>query len=856
MLSDGSDLLQRDSRVPGAASSTMIYGSTSPVPRGSSPAAPAPQQASEEERTTKRIRVCLVLSLLCAIICGVLLIAMPSIVTAVVKESIEIKSPASPIFNFWLDPSSHGVATFRKFYLFNVTNPLETALLGEAPNVVVRGPFAYREVWRKDRRSVRWYMNGTIGYKYEYRMFFAPEQSIDAVTGEQLSEDEVITLPNGPLRGTMYRVGRLPSVVVEASSVFNGTVRGFPNITQHLVCMLLHLLVNGTVLGPKGIYVQRPAREVIWGYVDPIWDELHTLLGLFDYNASKVFQSQWNGSAVVPSPYTYRSGQMCPLWQTPAACNRSGNMVTLEVSGRSGADEVVTPMLPEDQAASDADADIQRQLPDFMQRPGALLDGETSAGEIVRYAGQLQGQWWWGPERDGMTGGAQPIPSVPLAPVRNIPPFRGWDREDGDVDAAGKKSKPSPPQLAALTSNKEKAVSAKTAKPVVSSAEATLLQSFLQSVIPSSAISNDRLNDNNNNNNNDNLYVGAEEGAQETTAASSASPPVPEAACHRQYGTDGTRFPLPVTKSSSLNVFNDLTGRTLPFSYIADSAAGDGLATLRFSMDAAKGMSNSSINRFCFHQRFHGLLNLSQFVFGDGVVSKGWYLDSCVLDDSCVDPLWKPSGRATDAMMPHAMDHEDGFTGPALRLNITLSIAGDASRQRYSFQDYMAKSLSDPLGSSGTAFRERYDTYVDVLPVTGNTLKGSAVGLVSLAMGPSAVRGCNHMANWSGLDNYTKLVNMTPGQFLRTTNFTYRMPQTLLPFLQMERSAVIGGQILATLKSKLALITAAYATLGTCCGLGAVGAIVCGVLLRRRGKSTGTDGYDAAHDFEEATARD
>ena len=638
----------------------------------------------------------------------------PALIASTVRSMIRITSPQSPIFEFWLNPDRHGVTTRRSFYLYNITNPLAIAATGEAPNIVVRGPFVYREVWTKDRASVRWYLNGTLGYRYQYHMFFEPALSIDAVTGRPLSEQEAITVANGPLRGTVYRVGRLPEVIVNDPIL---------NITRPIVCDLLDALVNDVVLGPKGAFTQRTARELLWGYTDPIWNELHKPLSWFNYNASTYFQAQWNGSVVVPSPYTFRSGQMCPLWQDPRQCNNTGAHITLEVSGRTDAEGRV--LLPEDRAAIAEQNAWNALLPEWMRRPELLAP--ESVADTTRYAGQLDGQWWWGPMQPGMTGGDGAKPDGGLPPVAAAPRQRHQQQQQARARAQAR-----PP-------------------------------------------------------------------APEKTGPGG----VPDAACRRQFGTDGTRFAAPVTSASTLHIFNDLMGRTFAFAFWQKSRVRDGIETLRFAMDAVRGMRDSPLNRHCFQQRFYGLANVSQYVFGDGVVSKAMYLDSCVTsgDAGCVDEQMTNTSSNDPAGA-----NDDGFTGRRLLFNVTFSTRFGGAR--YSLDEYMVRTTGGDTRSA--AFRLAHETYADVLGLTGTTLSARARGQISLALGPIAVRGCN------------------------LSKFSDRIPRTLIPYLRLDRSADVGGAVFAKLEASLALITVAYALLGSMLAIGVIGALVSLVWLRRR----------------------
>lgn len=692
--------------------------------------------------------------------------AGPAIVQDVVREMLSLTSPYSLIFDFWLDPDAHGVHTYRKLYLYNITNPYEIALNGSQPNIVQIGPFVYKEVWKKDLDSIRWYVNGTVGYRYKYFMYYQPELSIDEVTGRQLTEDDSfnVTILNGPMRGTLYRVGRLPEVVVHVDKKLN--------ITRQAVCVLLDILLNNTILGPKGVFVQRTPKEIFFGYIDPIWNELHKPLAAFDYNASTYFQAQWNGSAVAPSPYTYRSGMMCPLWQSPYQCNNTGSDITLTISGATDYKLLDSDV---EQRAKEANWTNNQHLPRWMQRD--LLSPHHSQGDITTWAGQLQGQWWWGPPRDGINAGDEPLPDA-LTPAHQVP---------GEKDD---------------THHLEES-----------------RDGFVQQQLQQQE-----------------MIVEDEQEQQSPSQSSSSSPlPFDSAACRRQYGTDGTRFTLPIKDDSILQIFSDFMGRTFPFTYTREATYTppdnaqykfSPIKTKRFVMNYEHGLAATTINRHCYQMRMDGLINVSQFVFGDGLVSKAGYLDSCVTntdDMVCVDAEMSSDDNNNNASQggftPQALQ-DDGFCGRVIPFNNTFSKTFEESKdssKRYSYDDFLKKFILENGESivgnprKSQQFRDHYETFAEVLPVTGTTLNAKASGLISMVLGPIFVRGC---------DDYL-------------SNFTRNMPRSLIPYMRLDRTATVGGAVLNRLEKALTLMDAAYALCGVAIGVGVVG-LVCLYLREKR----------------------
>ena len=330
------------------------------------PKPPGPKQPR------RRAMVCMLsLGLVMVLSTVSLLVLYDTIVHAVVRQVTAISSPSSMLFEAWLNPNAAGVPIYRKYTFFNITNPVEVALGTEVPNFVLVGPYVYLEDRVKDRDSVQWFEeNQTVGYKYSTHYHFQPSMSIDTTTGEQLdAKTDIINTINMPLFGIAYRLAKLPPIVRQFGEF---------NFSKNLCCYVLDWAISSgyygpTTLGPTGIFVNRSVDEILWGYVDPIWDMVHPVLKMLSYDASTVFMSEFNGTQPAPSPYTYRSGQRCPLWPNISLCNGSASGYTIEGSGTAG-----------------------------------TKDATSAAGNISTWAGQ-RSLWWMGPPVDGVNAGEGPI---------------------------------------------------------------------------------------------------------------------------------------------------------------------------------------------------------------------------------------------------------------------------------------------------------------------------------------------------------------------------------------------------------------------------------------------------------------
>ena len=79
--------------------------------------------------------------------------------------------PDSAGFKVWSKPP---VTLKRKYYLFDVRNPIEVAR-GERPYLVERGPYVYNEVW--ERRGVEFLGDQIVTYKPVVTLTFDPASS-------------------------------------------------------------------------------------------------------------------------------------------------------------------------------------------------------------------------------------------------------------------------------------------------------------------------------------------------------------------------------------------------------------------------------------------------------------------------------------------------------------------------------------------------------------------------------------------------------------------------------------------------------------------------------------------------------
>ena len=156
---------------------------------------------------------------------GVILTMAPS----TLKESAQLKKPSEKGFDAFAD-TRHKDATplyyDYTFYHLNNAEAIATAAdsaEAPAPDVTPKGPYVYREYCQ--RHDVKFYDDDNeVEYRELCYKVFQPELSKDAVTGEQLSESDVITIPytafygavssnGGSANPSVFLIGALRSVM-------------------------------------------------------------------------------------------------------------------------------------------------------------------------------------------------------------------------------------------------------------------------------------------------------------------------------------------------------------------------------------------------------------------------------------------------------------------------------------------------------------------------------------------------------------------------------------------------------------------------------------------------------------------
>lgn len=78
----------------------------------------------------------------------------------------------SDTLNYWKEPPAK---IYRKFYIFNVTNPIDVASRGKRPILTECGPYVYREEVIKT--NVKFLTGNQISYQPKSTLYFEPSLS-------------------------------------------------------------------------------------------------------------------------------------------------------------------------------------------------------------------------------------------------------------------------------------------------------------------------------------------------------------------------------------------------------------------------------------------------------------------------------------------------------------------------------------------------------------------------------------------------------------------------------------------------------------------------------------------------------
>lgn len=92
-----------------------------------------------------------------------------------------IVQPYSKAFEFWVNPPAK---IYRKYYLFDVRNPLEVEKGLDKPFLIERGPYVYSEKWEK--RNIKFFETDYVSYTPVVTLHFEESLSVG-------SENDTIT---------------------------------------------------------------------------------------------------------------------------------------------------------------------------------------------------------------------------------------------------------------------------------------------------------------------------------------------------------------------------------------------------------------------------------------------------------------------------------------------------------------------------------------------------------------------------------------------------------------------------------------------------------------------------------------
>ena len=322
---------------------------------------------AKRRRSRGRIAMCLGVACVLLLILGVTVLAAGGpIIRHFVRTQLPLDDPTKLVFKVWADSAYDGISVKRYIYVYSVTNVDAIFATHAKPDLMRKGPYVFRERQWAPYEDIYYAPDGTVGFKYHDTLTFLPEESVDA-NGNQLSLSDEIVAINLPFFALMHRLKMYPE-------------KGF----RTLSCLVIDGLL--TQLGPKGVFVQRNVSDLLFGYVDPIFQEFHNLGKDLKnpYLIPTRFRFMWNGSLAAPSPIDYGLGQRCPVWDDQSECNQTAVNSSRVWSGAGWGKP--NPIDPEATSAEIEDNDREGY---------GVPHGIGLLGSHAHWAGNSE-MWWWG----------------------------------------------------------------------------------------------------------------------------------------------------------------------------------------------------------------------------------------------------------------------------------------------------------------------------------------------------------------------------------------------------------------------------------------------------------------------------
>ncbi|VDN43385.1 unnamed protein product, partial [Dibothriocephalus latus] len=265
----------------------------------------------------QRYQLCL--SLITTLLCTVLLlgvtltIVLPFVSRREIAKKIVLRN-GSEIYDAWLSPPGE---VYMQFFLFSVMNPSEF-VGGKRPILQQHGPFTYRQ--RQERVNVSLDPeNGTISYSN--RKFYEFDRNLSSAD----ENTNIIAL-------------NLAYIAIAEKS------KEFPSMISFIM-RILELYYN------ENLFVNKTAKELIWGYKNPVLDIVRKLIpvpteiGLFvgkngTEDGTYVIRDGASDPEELGQIVSYRNSSSVSCWLTSWANMINGSDGTLIPPFRSQFDQI------------------------------------------------------------------------------------------------------------------------------------------------------------------------------------------------------------------------------------------------------------------------------------------------------------------------------------------------------------------------------------------------------------------------------------------------------------------------------------------------------------------------------------
>ena len=128
-----------------------------------------------------------------------------SLASFVMKSEMVLTNSFTSLFECWQDTANKKINIYRRYYFFNLTNPVQVYWDRVQPQYILMGPYWFATRRSRPLESIYWDTEDNINFRYHDYQVFLPEKSIDEITGLPLRLDDNVTNINMALFTAAWR---------------------------------------------------------------------------------------------------------------------------------------------------------------------------------------------------------------------------------------------------------------------------------------------------------------------------------------------------------------------------------------------------------------------------------------------------------------------------------------------------------------------------------------------------------------------------------------------------------------------------------------------------------------------------